>query len=181
MAVYGFLLGFGGSVTFLVPLFVEEALGGTPWLGGLAVAVTGFSAFVGRIVWARRAEKLGRFAGPLVAIAVSAVIASLAFWAAQAVGLWLVWFAAALTGLSASSWNSVGMLGVITVAGSGRAGRASGIVLLGFLGGLGIGPPFFGWTVDTTDSYTLMWLVSIAAFLVALLPLRGWARREAAA
>jgi MFS family permease len=181
MAIYGFLLGFGGSVTFLVPLFVEEALGGTPTLGGLAAALIGLSAFAGRIVWARHAERQQRFAGPLAAIALSAVAASLAFLLAQAVGLWVVWIAAVLTGLSASSWNSVGMLGVITVAGGEQAGRASGIVLRGFLAGLGLGAPLYGWTVDTTGSYTLMWWISLAAFVLAVLPLRAWARREAAA
>jgi len=180
MAIYGFLLGFGGSVTFLVPLFVVEALGGTPTLGGLAAALIGLSAFVGRIVWARHAERRQRFAGPLAAIALGAVAASLTFLLAQAVGLWVVWIAAILTGLSASSWNSVGMLGVITVAGSQQAGRASGIVLRGFLAGLGVGAPLYGWTVDTTGSYTLMWWISLAAFVLAVLPLRAWARREAA-
>lgn len=180
MAVYGFLLGFGGSVTFLVPLFVEEALGGTPTLGGLAVGLVGLSAFFGRIAWARRAERTGRFARPLGAIALSAIVASLAFLLAQVVGLWMVWIAAIATGLSVSSWNSVGMLGVITVAGSQNAGRASGIVLLGFLTGLGLGPPAFGWVVDLTGTYTLMWWISIAAFVLAVLPLRAWARREVA-
>ena len=180
MALYGFLLGLGGSVTFLVPLFVEEALGGTPTLGGMAAALIGLSAFVGRIVWARHAERRGRFAVPLIAIALSAVLASLTFLLAQAVGLWVVWIAAILTGLSASSWNSVGMLGVITVAGTRQAGRASGIVLRGFLAGLGIGAPLYGWTVDTTGDYTLMWSISIAAFVLAVFPLRAWMRREAA-
>lgn len=178
MAIYGFLLGFGGSVTFLVPLFVEEALGGTPALGGLAVGLIGLTAFAGRIVWARFAERRGRFAGPLGAIALSAVVASLVFLLAQVVGLWVVWVAAVLTGLSVSSWNSVGMLGVITVAGTGQAGRASGIVLRGFLAGLAVGQPLFGFTVDTTGSYTLMWWISIAAFALAVLPLRAWSKRE---
>ncbi len=180
MAIYGFLLGFGGSVTFLIPLFVEEALGGTPTLGGFAAALVGLAAFVGRIAWARHAERRQRFAGPLAAIALSAVAASLAFLLAQSVGMWMVWIAAVLTGLSASSWNSVGMLGVITVVGSEQAGRASGIVLRGFLAGLGLGAPLYGWTVDTTGSYTSMWLISLAAFVLAILPLRAWARREAA-
>jgi len=179
MAVYGFLLGFGGSVTFLVPLFVEEELGGTPALGGLAAAIVGLSAFFGRILWARYSERRRRFAVPLGVIALSAVAASLTFLLAQAAGLWLVWIAAVLAGSSVSSWNSVGMLGVITVAGSERAGRASGRVLLGFLAGLGIGPPLFGWTVDVTGEYTWIWWISSAAFVLAVLPLRAWARREA--
>ncbi len=181
MAIYGFLLGFGGSVTFLLPLFVEEALGGTPTLGGLAIGLVGLAAFFGRIGWARHAEQAGRFSGSLGAIALGGVAATLTFLLAQVVGLWAVWIAAVLFGFSVSSWNSVGMLGVITVAGPGRAGRASGIVLLGFLAGLAVGPPLYGWTVDTTGVYTWMWWIAIAAFVLAVLPLRAWARREAMA
>jgi cyanate permease len=59
------------------------------------------------------------------------------------------------------------MLAVINEAGA-STGRASGFVLLGFLTGLGIGPPLFGATVDATGSYTLMWLISIAAATVTV-------------
>lgn len=180
LAAYGFLLGFGGAVTFLVPLFVEEALGGTPTLGGFAVGLVGLSAFFGRIGWARLAEQRGRYAWPLATIATGAIVASALFLASQTIGMWLVWVAAIVTGVSVSSWNSVGMLAVITEAGTDRAGRASGVVLLGFLAGLGVGPPLFGWTVDVTGSYTTMWWISIVAFALALVPLKAWGRREAA-
>jgi cyanate permease len=67
------------------------------------------------------------------------------------------------------------MLAVIDEAGT-ATGRASGVVLLGFLAGLGIGPPIFGATVDATDSYTTMWLLSIAASAVALGLVMAWRR-----
>ena len=44
-------------------------------------------------------------------------------------------------------------------------------MLRGFLAGLGIGAPLYGWTVDTTGSYTLMWWISLTAFVLAVLPL----------
>ena len=93
----------------------------------------------------------------------------MAFLGAPSLGLMLLWVGVVLTGLGSSSWNSVGMLAVITDAGVRGAGRASGVVLLGFLLGLGIGPPLFGWSVDVTGEYTVMWWLSIAAFVVALL------------
>jgi cyanate permease len=54
------------------------------------------------------------------------------------------------------------MLGLIVIAGREAAGRASGIVLFGFLAGLGMGPPLFGWIVDSTGSYSIVWW--LAAF-----------------
>ena len=166
LAVYGFLLGFGGSVTFFLALYVEESLGRSPRLGGLAVGLAGLTAIFGRIAWARFAERLGRFVMPLTAIAVLSVVASVALLAATN-AIVLLWVGVILTGLSSSSWNSVGMLAVMDEAGMERAGRASGIVMLGFLIGLGIGPPLFGRSIDSTGSYDFMWMVSIGTFLLA--------------
>ena len=69
LAVYGFLLGFAGAVTFLVPLFVEEELGLSTRIAGLAAGLIGFTAIFGRVGWARFAERRGSFTGPLAALA----------------------------------------------------------------------------------------------------------------
>ena len=68
------------------------------------------------------------------------------------------------------------MLAVMDEAGMERAGRASGIVMLGFLIGLGIGPPLFGRSIDSTGSYDFMWMVSIGAFLLASAVALLWSR-----
>jgi hypothetical protein len=81
------------------------------------------------------------------------VLFSAALLAAPAVGVWALWVGALGMGATAVSWNSVGMLAVMVEAGDERAGGASGVVLMGFLGGLGVGPPLFGWSVDRYDSY----------------------------
>ena len=161
LAAYGLILGFSGAVTFFIALFAEESLGLDPRIGGLAVAVIALTAFAGRILWARYAERRRDFVGPLGTIAVLSVIAS-ALLLASTGWTWLLWPGSVLIGASSSAWNSVGMLAVIDEAGA-ATGRASGIVLLGFLSGLGIGPPVYGATVDATGSYTTMWLISIAA------------------
>lgn len=177
LTTYGLLLGFAGSVTFFVALFAEESLGLDPRIGGLAVAVIAFTAFAGRILWARHAERRREFITSLGTIAVLAVLAS-ALMLASTVWLWLLWPAAVLSGASSGSWNSVGMLAVIDEAGA-ATGRASGIVLLGFLTGLGIGPPLFGATVDATGSYTAMWLMSIGAAALTVALVWVWDRTRA--
>jgi predicted MFS family arabinose efflux permease len=178
MAVYGFILGFAGAVTFFIALFAEESLGLDPRLGGLAVTVTGVVAFAGRIAWARYAERSQRYLPSLSIVAVLGVAASLLLlastrWAA------LLWVGAIVTGASTSSWNSIGMLAVINEAGS-ATGRASGVVLLGFLAGLGIGPPIYGATVDATGSYTAMWLISIGAAALGFALVLVWRRMSTA-
>jgi len=174
LAGYGLIIGFAGSVTFFIPLFAEESLGLDPRIGGLAVTVVALTAAVARILWARYSEQRHDFLGPLRTMAILAVIASSLLLASTG-WAWLLWPGAILTGASSSAWNSVGMLAVINEAGA-STGRASGFVLLGFLTGLGIGPPLFGATVDATGSYTLMWLISIAAATVTVGLVWVWRR-----
>ena len=178
LAAYGTLLGFGGAVTFLVPLFVEESLGLTPRVGGAAAAVIALAAIVGRMLWARAAERGRRYAGSLVWIAGLSVGALGALFASTWVGTWLMWTGAVALGLSASSWNAVGMLAVMDSSGSGQEGRASGVVMLGFLAGFGLGPPLFGWTVDQTSSYTTMWVIALVSIGLAGLVAMAWRRTD---
>jgi predicted MFS family arabinose efflux permease len=165
IAAYGFVMGFAGSSTFLYVLFTEERLGQSIIVGGMVTAVVGLVAVPSRILWARHAERHANIRGPLITIALISVAAAGSLMVADAGVWWFVWIAAVLTAVGSSSWNSVGMLGLIVIAGRGAAGSASGIVLFGFLAGLGFGPPLFGWIVDSTGSYTTVWLLAAAASL----------------
>lgn len=172
IAGYGFILGAAGTAIFtFLPLYAEESLGLGPASAGLAVAVTGVSGVVGRILWGRFAEvRFGTWRS-LEYIAVLAAAAAAVLVAAQAL-TWLVWIAAVLTGFSASAWNSVGMLAVIETSTPAQAGRASGVVLFGFLAGLGLGAPAFGFAVDSSGTYGPGWVAVGVAFLLALVVMR---------
>ncbi len=176
LAGYGFLLGFSGAVTYLVPLFAEESLGLSPVVGGIAAAVIAFTAVPGRILWSRYAERSGAFRGSLGVMAALSVAAAVLFYASGASAAWLLWPAAILIASGSSSWNSVGMLAVMVEAGVGSTGRASGVVLFGFLTGLGIAPPIFGAIVDRTGSYDLMWMLSALAAAAAGAVIIVWHR-----
>ena len=176
LAGYGFLSGFSGSVTYLVPLFAEETLGLSPIAGGVAAAVIALVAVVGRILWSRYAERSGAYRGSLFRMAGLSLIAAGLFFASGQIAVWLLWPAAIVIALGSSSWNSVGMLAVMIEAGVAATGRASGVVLFGFLTGLGLGPPVFGAIVDSTGSYDLMWLLSAAAAVAAGGVVIAWGR-----
>jgi MFS family permease len=53
------------------------------------------------------------------------------------------------------------MLAVIVSVPAAVAGRASGIVMVGFLGGLTIGSPLAGAVVDRFGSYQPVWAASL--------------------
>jgi MFS family permease len=176
LAGFGFLMGCSGAVTFLVPLFAEEVLGLSPVAGGMAAAVIAFVAVPGRILWSRYAERSGAFRGSLGAMAVLSIAAAGLFYASGAIAVWLLWPAAVLIAVGSSSWNSVGMVAVMVEAGVAATGRASGIVLFGFLTGLGIAPPIFGAIIDRTGSYDLMWLLSALTAAGATVVIVAWQR-----
>ncbi len=173
LSIYGFMMGIGMSVllTYL-PLFSEEVLGMTAEAGGLAVAVTGLVGIGARLAWARLAEgRLGSVPS-LRILAILAVATGLVMVFAEQLGPWSVWVAAALTGLSGSAWNAVGMLAIIQVVPTSQAGRGSGVVLFGFLGGLAAGAPLVGWSVDTLGTYTPGWVAITVLFAVGFWVMR---------
>jgi len=175
LAIYGFLLGFSGAVMFFAPLYIVEDLGFDPRVGGIVVAAVGLISVATRILWSRYAEVTGRFRTSLAIMALLSIIAAVAFWLAG-FAAWMLWPAALFIALGSSSWNSVGMLAVIVEAGTDATGRASGVVLFGFLTGLGIAPPLFGAIVDRTGSYDVMWLLSALTAAAAIVPILLWRR-----
>lgn len=172
LATYGFILGGAGTAIFtFLPLYAVESLGLGPAAAGLAVAVAGVSGVVGRIGWGRFAEiRFGTWRSLEYIAVLAAAAAAVLVLAAGA--SWLVWVAAVLTGFSASAWNSVGMLAVIETVKPAQAGRASGVVLLGFLGGLGLGAPAFGYSIDRLGTYAPGWIAVAVAFLFGLVVMR---------
>jgi MFS family permease len=175
---YGFLLGFSGSATVFYALFTIESLGQSIVVGGAVTAVVGLAAMPARILWARHAEIHDAYRSSLVVIALLGVGAALLLLAAGRGPWWLIWVAALMTGIGPSSWNSVGMLGLIVFAGPAKAGRASGVVLSGFLVGLGIGPPIFGWIVDAAGDYTSVWVASLVTALLGLVTMLMWSPKD---
>lgn len=172
LAIYGFLLGFAGTAIFTyLPLFAEESLGFSKASAGYVVAFLGSVGVVGRIGWGRISEhRLGAMRS-LQIIAVLSAVSALLLVGSNAVPA-LVWPAAVAAGLSASSWNAVGMLAIIQAVPTRLAGRGSGIVLFGFLMGLGLGAPSFGYSVDRLGTYLPGWFGIAVIFLSALLVTR---------
>ncbi len=167
ISVYGFLVGLAGSAIFQwVPLFAEEVLGLSPQAAGATAAVAGLLGIFGRIWWGRAAEHRVGVQRSLLTISIASVVAAGLLAIAEQAGIWLVWPAVVIAGLSVSSWNTVGMLAVIQSVPARLAGRASGVVMLGFLSGLGIGAPLLGYSVDVFADYRPGWITAMALFVV---------------
>jgi predicted MFS family arabinose efflux permease len=170
LAIYGFLLGVGGTavVTYL-PLFGQEELGLSPVVAGATLAVMGVTGVVGRIGWGRMAEVWLGADRALAIVAALSCLVGLGLVVSPVLGAWIVWPVAILTGLSASSWNTLGMLSIIQQVPRESTGRASGTLMLGFLSGVGLGAPAFGRSVDAFGTYRPGWVAVTIVFSAALI------------
>ncbi len=168
LALYGFLLGAGWSAVFTyLPDYAQNALGWSPTASGLLVSVAGLCGIAGRIGWSWFAEH--RAGAPRTLTILAGIgLAAVSAVSASSLAPALLWFGAAALGASSGSWNSVGMFAVIDRLPQRAAGAASGVVMFGFLVGLGVGAPAFGWSVDVTGEYGAGLVASAIAHVAGL-------------
>ncbi|CAN5863991.1 MFS transporter [soil metagenome] len=168
LALFGFLLGAGWSAVFTyLPDYGQNALGWNATTAGLLVSAAGLCGVAGRIGWSRFAERRNDAPRTLALLAVLSVVA-LGLIIASSRAPVLLWLGAAVLGGSSGSWNSVGMFAIIDRLPEHEAGAASGLVMFGFLIGLGVGAPAFGWSVDLTGAYVVGLLAAAAIHIAGL-------------
>ncbi|MDH3684263.1 MAG: MFS transporter [Acidimicrobiia bacterium] len=159
VAFYALLLGMtAGGVTRFYPLFAQEVLGFTEVTAGLAVSLTGLAAIAARLVWGGLADRAISSPSALRVQAVGGAVTVVLLLAAQGVAAWLLWPAVAVAAFTIMAWNVVAMLTVIRSVPVGQSGRATGVVILGFLGGLTISAPLVGLAIDRLGSYRPVWI-----------------------
>lgn len=176
LAVYAFLMGTGVAViNVYLSLYAYDELGMSVTSAGAVASLTGIVGVFSRIVWGRITDAVVDVAPMLRGIAASSALAVGLMIAARWWGQWLLWLAAFVFGASTLGWIVVGMIGVVALIDLRDAGRASGLVLLGFYGGFVSSPVIFGWIVDRTGSYAPGWAFIAAAFTGATL-ITTWLR-----
>jgi predicted MFS family arabinose efflux permease len=174
--------GVAAVVAFL-PLYAQEELAMSPELAGVLASVVGAVSVVGRILWGWHGGRFRALTTPLAAIGFVSVAATIAFWAADGAGPWLLWVGAVGSGLSMMAWHAVGVLGLLTEVEPESIGGASGMVHLGSSVGFAVGPLVFGVLVDRAGSYTPAWFAVAALFALQVALTWSWrgtlARTEA--
>lgn len=170
IAVYGTLTGLGvSSTTTFLPLFAQEDQGWTKAQAGLLIAGVGLVGVIARITWGSVSERWlghGRTLRLLAAQStVGAIILALA--ASGNAPSWVLVLTALLFGSGAVAWNAVGMLAVMDYSVPESVGRGTGLAMLGFLGGIGLGAPLMGFSVDRLGVYTPGWLVLAGLFAMS--------------
>lgn len=172
LAVYGFAMGLGSSSSAFLPLFAETELGFTNAGAGVLASTLGVMAIGTRILAATLAERFGKYRALLTFASLTGVLFSLITLASPRAPF-LIWPAVLAFALGFLAWNSIGMLAVIDRVGNAAAGAATGRVLLGFIGGLALGPVLYGRLIETIG-FRATWAVPGVFALAAMMIIRGW-------
>ncbi len=160
IAVYAALLGLAaGSLFTYLPSYAQEGFGMSTEVGGLLVSVFGAVGFVTRLTVGHVSERYFGHQRTLVSMALMTSLAGI-LMAVAPNGGWL-WLAAVLIGIGPMAWNVVANVAVMELAPEGSAGRGSGVMMAGFLGGMAVGAPLYGASVDLVGSYRPGWLVVV--------------------
>lgn len=175
LAIYTFCNGaLVATVNVHLPLYAHEGVGLSPAFAGALAAIIGGLGIVGRVAWARIAERHRTYVRPLKGLAVVSLMAVGLLWAASVFGgtitllLGTVMYAA-----SALPGNAVAMFAVIREAGRQKTGSATGTMMLALYLGFTFGPWMFGLLTDAFDGYTAAWLFAVAIAIGSLIALSG--------
>lgn len=174
LALYVLLTGAALSAvqTYLVLFGVNHA-GLNETSAGIAVGLMGLVGMTSRIAAPHLAERLGRPRLFLRIAAAGSLFSVLVIMGGEHDAA-LLFIGAAGMGLTGIAANSLAHLVVVSHLPRRIAGRASGMVQLGFYLSWVVMPATFGWLVDVQGSYTTGWILAAALCGVSLLPTIGW-------
>ena len=177
MTAYALLMGAGvAGISAYLPLYSQEEVGLSVGGAGLLVSAMGAVGIASRITLGWVTEHFGHIEVFLLLMAVGSVLGSAMVLLAAPSAPWLLWAAAITFGVSAITWNTVGMIAVLSEVGPEDAGRASGYVQSAFYGGFAASPVVLGYSIDATDDYRIAWLSVTIAFALAAVVAGLWRR-----
>ena len=168
LAVYALLMGTaGGAVGRFFPLYAEEALGFSLATAGLLSALGGLLGMVARVAVGRMAEIWITPTRLLSLLAMVGVAYCLLLAVVDESTRGFLYLSPPLNAVGIAAWNTVAMLAIIMFFSKQQAGRASGVVMVGFLGGMSISAPLAGFAVDRLGTYWPVWLAAAGLAAVA--------------
>ncbi len=168
ISAYAFLYGTaGGAMGRFFPLWANEVVGLSTVVAGFLVGLGGLLGIVARIGAGRLAQDR---IGPPRLLAILALIGAcyaVVLLVTTSVGSWILWPGTVLYSVGIGAWNAVAMLAIIVSVPRQMSGRASGVVMLGFLGGLTVGSPAAGAIVDRWGTYQPVWAAALVLALAS--------------
>jgi len=162
--------------TYLV-LFFKEKLLFSVIIAGYILSLAHLGGVIGRLTWGPMSDFFfgGRRKIVLAIIgSFSSIICLFFSFLSNQFPIWSIVVLVFLFGFCAIGWNGIYLTLVAELAGGDRAGITTGISLSIAWFGIFFGPPFFGYIVDQTQSYSYAWfifslMVGLATLFIGLI------------
>ncbi|MHB1132686.1 MAG: MFS transporter [Chloroflexota bacterium] len=161
-------------------LYLQETLFLPIVVAGAILMAGQVSGALGRVGWGLVSDRFfaGRRTPVLFFITAACGVVSLAFgWVVPLLPQWAVVGLVVVFGLVAVGWSGLYHVFVGETAGREKAGTAAGLCLMVGAAGTVVGPPLFGFIVDTTNSYPLAWSTPAVVSALGLVTI-AWLRRS---
>ncbi|MFC1956359.1 MFS transporter [Chloroflexota bacterium] len=180
--IWGFtFVGFQFIVLSYFMLFLIEELEMSPIMAGGLLAIAQFSSIIARVSWGAISDFIfrGRRIVVLVIIGFVTVIwmlgASLIDGGVPGITVYLI---AVVIGISTLSFHGVILTLMGEYAEPGQAGVTLGVAMTATQVSMIVMPPLFGYLVDISSSYSLVWRITAAVALVCTLALLVFGRES---
>lgn len=154
-------------------LYLVESLGYSSIYSGLILAVTQFTGVFGRILCGLVSDYIfgGRRVPTLQVTGLLTVIGLFGLALMErSLPNWIIWVSAPLAGVGSIGFAGTSILFRAEVAGKNLVATSTGVGMAIAAWGVLLGPPIFGYIVDTTHSYKIAWLllafISLAATIL---------------
>lgn len=154
-------------------LYLVESLGFSTIYAGFVMAITQLSGILGRILWGLMSDFI--FAGkrvPTLQVAGLTTVIGL-FSLAMVSSMtpeWMIWVIASMIGAGSIGFAGTAILLRAELTEKDLAATSTGIGMAISAWGVIIGPPLFGFVVDTTHSYRIAWeLIAIISLVATIL------------
>jgi len=162
-----------GCLTSFLVIFAEESFQLTKFIAGSLLTVAMIGGTFSRIFFGFLSDRVfkGDRVAPLAILALIGGISCFSLVFLKGVPpLWILYVFAAFLGIALMGWNGLGMILVAEMAGSEMVGSVMGILFVIPWSSMAIGPPVFGYIIDTSG-YQLAWLMNALFCLITFIGL----------
>lgn len=148
------------SLTTYLIIFLKDSVGLTVTVAGVFLALTNVGGVFGKLFFGTLSDRVlggSRRKPLLVAGGITLVMTIVMQVIAPGASYWVIALAFAVFGFAAIGWGGLNLILVSEFSRKEYMGLAMGYSLMILMIGNIVGPPVFGYIIDSTGSYSLAW------------------------
>ena len=166
----GFMAVDYSFTTYLI-IFLKDAVGLTVTMAGVYLAIANVGGVIGKLTFGALSDRVlggSRRKPLLIACSIMLVMTVVMQFITPGISLWVLVLVFGVFGFAAIGWGGLNLILVSEFSRRESMGLAMGYSLMILMIGNIVGPPIFGYIIDTTGSYSPAWWFLTACAAAAL-------------